>query len=120
MRYWTILAAKCALAVAVLYAVWAGMHDLYTPPAHIVRWGFSPFLHDLKWTSMVFAFFLLCQAAIFLIVRDLEGHGNLVRKLGDLLAPPVPQNTADCNGPLQVEAFVYHIDLEELLRQVAG
>ena len=70
MRYWTIMAAKCAVAVAVLYAVWAGMHSLYTPPAHVLRWGFSPFLHDLKWTSMVFAFFLLCQAAIFTIVRD--------------------------------------------------
>ena len=70
MRYWTILAAKFLAAAAVLYAVWIGMHALYVPPDHIKRFGYPPFPHDLKWTSMVFAFHLLCQGVLFLIIWD--------------------------------------------------
>ena len=70
MRYWGILAAKLVVAAASLSAVWYGMHSIYTPPAHIVRFNHPPFLHDLKWTAMVFLFFLLVQGILFLIVWD--------------------------------------------------
>jgi hypothetical protein len=70
VRYWGILAAKLAVAAAVLYAVWLGLHAIYTPPAELVRWNHSPFLHDLTWTGMVFLFFLLVQGVLFLIIWD--------------------------------------------------
>jgi hypothetical protein len=70
MRYWAILAGKFAGAGAVLYAIWMAMHAWYVPPEEITRWGHSPFPHDLTWTTMVFAFNLLVQGVIFLIIWD--------------------------------------------------
>jgi hypothetical protein len=70
VRYWGILAAKLAVAAAFLYAVWLGLHQLYDPPAYIVRFNHPPFLHDLKWTGMVLLFFLLVQGVLFLVVWD--------------------------------------------------
>jgi hypothetical protein len=70
MRYWGILAGKLLAAGAILYAVWAGMHALYTPPEHVTRWGHSPFLHDLQWTTIMFVYNLLVQGVLFLIILD--------------------------------------------------
>jgi len=70
MRYWAILAAKLVAAAGILYAIWWSMHALYTPPDHIVKWRQAPFLHDLKWTTMVFAYFLLAQGFLFAIIWD--------------------------------------------------
>jgi hypothetical protein len=70
MRYWAILAAKLAVAGLCLWAIWLGMHAWYVPPDHITRFGHSPFLHDLKWTSAVFVYNLLLNGVLFLIVLD--------------------------------------------------
>lgn len=86
MRYWTILGAKLLGATGLLYAVWLGMHAIYEPPAHILRWGHAPFLHDLKWTSMVFLFFLLCQGVFFLVIWD---QRHRCRTCGRRLRMPV-------------------------------
>jgi hypothetical protein len=70
VRYWGILAAKLLAATALFYAVWYGLHSIYTPPDHVVRWNHSPFLHDLNWTILMFLFFLLVQGVLFLVVWD--------------------------------------------------
>lgn len=46
------------------------MSAWYTPPEHLARWGHSAFLHDLKWTAMMFAYNLLVNGVLFLIVWD--------------------------------------------------
>ena len=70
MRYWSMLAAKLLAAAVALYGVWVAMEAVYTPPPELARWGHSPFLHDLTWTTMVFAFHLLVQGVLFLIILD--------------------------------------------------
>src|SRR5688500_1578057 len=70
MRYWGILVTKLVLGAALLYAGWTGLHAWYTPPEHIVRWGHSPFLHDLKCTSIMFLYNLVAQGLLFLIIFD--------------------------------------------------
>jgi hypothetical protein len=70
MRYWGILAGKLGAAALFLYSVWWGLHALYTPPEHLARWGHSPFLHDLGWTTMMFVYNLLAQGILFLIILD--------------------------------------------------
>jgi hypothetical protein len=70
MRYWALLVAKLAVAAAVLYAIWLGLHAWYEPPEELTRWGHSPFPHDLKWTTILFFYNLLCQGVLFLIIYD--------------------------------------------------
>jgi hypothetical protein len=70
MRYWGIFLAKCAVAGPVLYGIWYTLHALYEQPEHVVRFGLSPFLHDLPWTTLMFLFNLLCSGVLFLIVWD--------------------------------------------------
>lgn len=70
MRYWGILAVKLVVAAAVLYAIWYGLHAMYTPPEYVARWNHSPFMHDLTWTTMMFLYNLLVQGVLFLIVWD--------------------------------------------------
>jgi len=70
MRYWAILAGKLAASGILLYLIWAGMHAWYVPPEHVTRWGHSPFLHDLGWTTLVFFYNLLVQGVLFLILWD--------------------------------------------------
>ena len=86
MRYWGILVGKLLVAAALLYAVWRGMEALYTPPAELVLWNHSPFLHDLRFTMMVFLYNLLVQGVRFLIVRDQRSR---CRKCGRRLRMPV-------------------------------
>jgi hypothetical protein len=86
MRYWSILAAKLAAGGILLYAIWLGMNAWYQVPDHIARWGHSPFLHDLKWTTMVFGFHLLAQGVLFAIVWD---QRRRCRTCGRLLRMPV-------------------------------
>lgn len=70
MRYWGILAAKFVLAGAVLYGILDIVLFLYTPPEYVTRWGHSPFLHDLRFTTMIFFYNLICQGVLFLIILD--------------------------------------------------
>ena len=70
MRYWAILLAKLAVGAAFLYAVWYGLHATYTPPDEVARWNHSPFLHDLRWTTIMFLYNLLAQGILFLIIWD--------------------------------------------------
>jgi hypothetical protein len=70
MRYWGILLAKLVLAGAILYAIWFGLYSWYTPPEHLKRFGHSPFMHDLKWTTLMFVYNLLVQGVLFLIIWD--------------------------------------------------
>jgi hypothetical protein len=70
MRYWAILGAKLVSATFLLYAVWAGLSALYTPPEHLARWNHSPFMHDLGWTGMMLLFNLLVQGVLFVIIWD--------------------------------------------------
>jgi hypothetical protein len=70
MRYWSILAAKLLVAAAVLYGIWYGLWAWYTPPEHVARFGHSPFLHDLRFTTIMFFYNLLCQGILFLIIWD--------------------------------------------------
>ena len=86
MRYWGILAAKLIVAAAFLYGVWRGMEALYTPPAELAKWNHSPFLHDLRFTMMVFLFNLLVQGVLFLIIWDQRYR---CRKCGRRLRMPI-------------------------------
>ena len=86
MRYWGILAAKLVVAAVFLYGVWCGMEALYTPPAELALWNHSPFLHDLRFTMMVFLYNLLVQGVLFLIVWDQRYR---CRKCGRRLRMPV-------------------------------
>ncbi len=86
MRYWAILLSKLLAAMLALSAIWWALHAVYTPPFHVVRFGYHPFLHDLTYTAMVFAFLLLAQAAIFLIVWD---QRRRCRTCGRLLRMPI-------------------------------
>ena len=70
MRYWGILLAKLAIAGAILYAIWFGLYSWYTPPEHLKRFGHSPFMHDLKWPTLMFVYNLLVQGVLFLIIWD--------------------------------------------------
>ncbi len=70
MRYWGILLAKLLVGGALLYGGWQGLNALYVPSAYIRRFGHSPFLHDLSWTTMVFFYNLLLQGVLFLIILD--------------------------------------------------
>ena len=70
MRYWGILLAKFAVAGPLLYAVWYLLHASYTQPEHLTRWGHSPFLHDLPWTTLMFLYNLVCHGVLFLIIWD--------------------------------------------------
>lgn len=70
MRYWGILLAKIVVAAALLWAIWAGLHALYVPSALTRRFGYSAFLHDLPWTTILFFYNLLFQGLLFLIIFD--------------------------------------------------
>ena len=70
MRYWGILLAKVLVGAAVLYGIWQALHAFYVPPAHLRRFGHSPFLHDLPWTTLMFVYNLLLQGILFLIFLD--------------------------------------------------
>ena len=86
MRYWGILAAKLAGATLLLYAIYRGLEIWYTPPAHIVILRQQAFLHDLKWTTVMFVYNLLVQGTLFLIVWD---QRRRCRTCGRLLRMPV-------------------------------
>jgi hypothetical protein len=70
MRYWWILAAKLVAAAVVLYGVWLGLGAWYVAPEEVKRWGHSPFLHDLGWTTVMFFYNLLVQGVLALIIID--------------------------------------------------
>lgn len=70
MRYWGILAAKLVAGALLLYGVWYGLHVFYTPDAYLTRFNHPPFLHDLKFTGMIFLFSLLLQGILFAIIWD--------------------------------------------------
>ena len=70
MRYWWILAGKLTAAAVLLYGVWLGLRAWYVAPAEVARWGHSPFLHDLGWTTVMFFYNLLVQGALALIIID--------------------------------------------------
>ncbi|HYP13671.1 MAG TPA: hypothetical protein VEQ63_07090 [Bryobacteraceae bacterium] len=70
MRYWSILLGKLVTAAALLYGIWFVLHATYVPPEHVTRFNHSPFLHDLRWTTTMFLYNLLCQGVLFLIILD--------------------------------------------------
>ena len=70
MKYWAILVAKIIAGVALLYAIWHGLHAWYVPPESVTRWRHEAFLHDLPWTALMFLYNLLCNGVLFLIIFD--------------------------------------------------
>jgi hypothetical protein len=86
MRYWGILAAKLLAAAAVLYSLWLGLHAWYEAPLYLVRLKQRPFAHDLTWTTIMFAYNLVCQGVLFLIVLDQKYR---CRRCGRRLRMPV-------------------------------
>ncbi|MBC7927639.1 MAG: hypothetical protein H7039_18485 [Bryobacteraceae bacterium] len=86
MRYWGILVAKLAAAVAILLGIYRALEALYTPPDHIIRWKQQPFLHDLGWTTIMFALNLLFFGLLFLVVWD---QRRRCRTCGRVLRMPV-------------------------------
>jgi hypothetical protein len=70
MVYWSILAAKLVVGGSSMYGLLYALAWFYNPPDEVTRWGHSPFLHDLRWTTMMFLYFLVCQGVLFLIVLD--------------------------------------------------
>ena len=67
MRYWSILAAKLAVAAILLYGLWCGLHAWFDPKSY---YGYGPFLYDLPWTTLMFFYNLLCNGVLVLIVLD--------------------------------------------------
>ena len=70
VRYWSILLAKLVVGAAVLYAIWIGLHSWYEAPTYLARLKQQPFTHDLKWTTVLFFYNLLCNAVLVLIILD--------------------------------------------------
>lgn len=70
MRYWGVLFGKVLIAGAALYALWLGLLQLYTPSIEVTHLGQQPFTHDLGFTTMMFAYNLVCNAVLFFIIRD--------------------------------------------------
>ncbi len=70
MRYWGILLGKVLATAAVLYGVWSLMWAWYDPPEYIIRYGHSPFSHDLLWTSLMLLLALILEGLVFLIIWD--------------------------------------------------
>jgi hypothetical protein len=70
MRYWGVLGIKLLVAWAFLYAIWSGIYAFYPVPPAFAYNRQEMFLHDLPWTTLMFAYNLLCNGVLVLIVLD--------------------------------------------------
>lgn len=74
MKYWGYLAAKLAVAAGAMYLVWLALVE-FVPVSETERYyrdvyGKGSFGHDLAWTFIVLAFWLVSAGLLFLIVWD--------------------------------------------------
>jgi hypothetical protein len=74
MKYWGYLAAKLVAVGFALHYVWAGIRLVLPAPGFVYRDRFlyrNQFLgHDLAWTLAACVFFLICCAAVALVLHD--------------------------------------------------
>jgi len=70
MRYWAYLAAKLAVAGAVMYGCWVLLDAAW--PSEPTRFSAHPprFGYDLQFTLAAGIWFLLCCGAVFLAIHD--------------------------------------------------
>jgi hypothetical protein len=71
MKYWGFLAAKLAVAGGVAYGLWFLFYWLFWPkPSPFLKVFNNPFLHDLKWTTAMLVYFLICNGLLYLVILD--------------------------------------------------
>lgn len=68
MKYWGYFLAK--LFAVMVFAYGSGRMIFLYFPKQYTRWKLQPFMHDLPYTLMVMAHFLLIAGLIWLIVWD--------------------------------------------------
>ncbi|MGC4055603.1 MAG: hypothetical protein QM757_42810 [Paludibaculum sp.] len=74
MKYWTYFVAKLVAAAAVLDLLWRGVSAIMPPPETFMRQQVKAFPQDLRWTSVMFLFWLLAASFLYLIVWDQKGR----------------------------------------------
>jgi len=70
MKYWGILLAKFLAGAAFMYGIMAAIYRFYPFPEYYIKNRRELFLHDLPWTLLMFAAFLLAECILLLIVWD--------------------------------------------------
>ncbi len=70
MKYWTYFVAKLIAGAAVLDLLWRGVSAIMPPPETFMRQQVKAFPQDLRWTSVMFLFWLLAASFVYLIVWD--------------------------------------------------
>jgi hypothetical protein len=70
MRYWGVLAAKLAVAVAALCGGWIGLRRVLPASAPQLDPDLPPFGHDLWFTLAALGFWLVSIGVAYLIVLD--------------------------------------------------
>jgi hypothetical protein len=68
MRFWAYFVAKLAAVLALAWGV--GWLLLAFYPRQVNRFSLQPFMHDLTYTVLVMAHFLICAGLIWLAVWD--------------------------------------------------
>ncbi len=70
MKYRALLGAKLVAAGLLFGFVWVGLHALRGEPVAFKHLRLPPFGHDLSFTALVWAAWLVCAGVLWLLILD--------------------------------------------------
>ncbi|MFN3324679.1 MAG: hypothetical protein ACK5AZ_14375 [Bryobacteraceae bacterium] len=70
MKYAAYFMAKLVAAAGLMYGIWLALDAWIPAPDTFLKYRMSRFAQDLRWTSIILVFTLVCLGLLYLIVLD--------------------------------------------------